>query len=106
MLHCLTFSCVFYAESLAHSFYANATILSSGSGEVAMLTCSASIAYPQFSTISLAKNNATLTMSTQSPISYTTDMLSNPLGKYECILNASDVIIEEELTIKERGSYL
>lgn len=74
-------------------------------GDVAELTCSASIGYPQLTTLSIVKNNVTLFVGTQSPFTYSTQQEQQvPHGVYECVLDATGVIFKETLKITEKGN--
>jgi len=67
-----------------------------------MLNCSATIVYPEFSTLSIVKNNITLRHGNKSPVVYNAEYY----GLYECLLNASGLTVTKKLKIKERGNCL
>ena len=94
--------CPYYTDSLNHSFTTSKKSLSSD--EVASLTCSATIRYPPLTSISILKNNITVSTTSDSTLTVSTDHLGvSPYGLYQCILNATGVTFSLDLMIKDEG---
>ena len=73
----------YYTESLNHSFTTTKPSLSSG--EVSLLTCSATIHYPPLTSISIVKNKIILKTTADTLLTVSTDSLRvSPFGSYQC----------------------
>ena len=71
----------------------------------ATVTCRASIGFPPFSTISFIKNGETVVNSTSGQLRIDTKSVNaNPFGLYICQLNASGLIFNETIILKNQGS--
>lgn len=56
--------------------------------------------------MTLVKSNKQVTTSSNGKIRVNTkDLSGNPFGRYDCILNASGVVLQREVLIKEKGSH-
>ncbi len=94
---------MYYTDSLNHSFTTSKKSLSPD--EVASLTCSATIRYPPLTSISILKNNITVSTTPDSTLTVSTDHLGvSPYGLYQCILNATGVTFSLDLMIKDEGT--
>ena len=72
----------------------------------ASLTCRASIAFPQFSKLSLIKNGQTVATSTSELLEIDTKgVVANPFGLYVCQLNASGAIFQKSYFLDEQGIF-
>ena len=70
----------------------------------ATLTCRASIQFPPFSMLSFVKNGQKVATSTSGLVqvdSKTVD--ANPFGLYICQMNASGVMFQTSVVLKEQG---
>ncbi len=92
----------FNTDALTHSFTTSKKSLFSD--EVASLTCSATIRYPPLTSISILKNNITVSTTSDGILTVSTDHLGvSPYGLYQCILNATGVTFSLDLMIKDKG---
>ena len=74
--------------------------------EGATLICRASIGFPPFSKLSLIKNQQTVAASSTGMLQINTKSVhANTFGLYICQLNASGVIFEESIFVKEQGLH-
>ena len=74
--------------------------------EGAMLTCKTNIKFPPFSMISFIKNGERVATSTSGLLQVDTKRVNaNPFGIYICQLNASNVIYNKSISIKETGEH-
>ena len=74
--------------------------------EGTVLTCKASIGFPPFSTISFIKNGKMVATSTSGLLEIDTKTVSaNPFGVYICQLNASNIVYNKSIGIKETGEH-
>ena len=72
--------------------------------ETATITCSASIKYPPLTTISLVKDGVQLAMTSEEVLHFNTkDVNVNLFGGYRCIMDASGVVLQREILLKEKG---
>ncbi len=93
----------FHTDSLNQSLTTSKKSLFSD--EVAFLTCFATIRYPSLTSISILKNNITISTTPDSTLTISTDHLGvSPYGLYQCILNATGVTFSLDLTIKNKGT--
>ncbi len=94
----------FYTEKESHVFSANKYELFAT--ETSVLKCEGSVDIPEFSTIYIEKENVTLKDSSSNHVELfvSNKNIANPFGVYYCVLNASGVLFNESLYLKDKGT--